>query len=328
MRPKRKLRRGALAADCALLPLCLALSALAWYALGTARYYPNSASALLAGSTKVLVIAAGLAVVTASGGIDVSIAGQISLSLTTMALVSSLGAHPVLVVLCGLAVGAVCGALNGLLTAVLGIPSFLATLASNYIFSGISRTMITSGISFTFKNFLSRAMQWSVLGVHLDALIALACLVLTWFLMNRTYWGRYVAAVGLCAPAAAAAGVRVRRVKWSCYFVSGLFCAVGGIVLSGNEGIAIAAADVKLTLSSLAAIALTHMQLIRVPDRPVRVRVVRLAAAVLLLELWNTWLTQASSWIYMQQMLCSVVLLAAAALGRRGPAGESEGRML
>lgn len=102
--------------------------------------------------------------------------------------------------------------------------------------------------------------------------------------------------------------------------MSGLFCAVGGIVLSGNEGIAIAAADVKLTLSSLAAIALTQMRLFRVPDRPVRVRVARLAVAVLLLELWTAWLEQVSSWIYMRQMRCSLVLLAAAALG----AGRSE----
>ena len=202
----------------------------------------------------------------------------------------------------------------------LGVPAFLATLASNFIFSGIARTLITSGISFSFKNFLSRAMDWSVLGVHLDAIIALACLALTWFLTDRTCWGRYVLAVGLDSRAAAASGVHVRRVKWNCYFVSGLFCAVGGIVLSGNEGIAIAAADVKLTLSSLAAIALTQMRLFRVPDRPVRVRVARLAVAVLLLELWTAWLEQVSSWIYMRQMLCSLVLLAAAALG----AGRSE----
>ena len=222
--------------------------------------------------------------------------------------------------LCGVAVGAVCGALNGLLIAVLGVPAFLATLASNFIFSGIARTLITSGISFSFKNFLSRAMEWSVLGVHLDAIIALACLALAWFLTDRTCWGRYVLAVGLDSRAAAASGVHVRRVKWSCYFVSGLFCAVGGIVLSGNEGIAIAAVDVKLTLSSLAAIALTQMRLFRVPDRPVRVHVARLAVAVLLLELWTAWLEQVSPWIYMRQMLCSLVLLAAAALG----AGRSE----
>lgn len=317
---KTKQSTLALIADHALLPLLLALSALCWYTLGTARYYPDSAASLLAASTKVLVIAAGCAIVTASGGIDVSIAGQISLSLTTMALASSLGAHPALVVLCGVAVGAVCGALNGLLIAVLGVPTFLATLASNFIFSGIARTLITSGISFSFKNFLSRAMDWSVLGVHLDAIIALACLALAWFLTDRTCWGRYVLAVGLDSRAAAASGVHVRRVKWSCYFVSGLFCAVGGIVLSGNEGIAIAAADVKLTLSSLAAIALTQMRLFRVPDRPVRVRVARLAVAVLLLELWTAWLEQVSSWIYMRQMVCSLVLLAAAALG----AGRSE----
>lgn len=268
---KTKQSTLALIADHALLPLLLALSALCWYTLGTARYYPGSAASLLAANTKVLVIAAGCAIVTASGGIDVSIAGQISLSLTTMALASSLGAHPALVVLCGVAVGAVCGALNGLLIA--------------------------------------------VLGVHLDAIIALACLALAWFLTDRTCWGRYVLAVGLDSRAAAASGVHVRRV-----FVSGLFCAVGGIVLSGNEGIAIAAADVKLTLSSLAAIALTQMRLFRVPDRPVRVRVARLAVAVLLLELWTAWLEQVSSWIYMRQMLCSLVLLAAAALG----AGRSE----
>lgn len=87
------------------------------------------------------------------------------------------------------AVGAVCGALNGLLIAVLGVPAFLATLASNFIFSGIARTLITSGISFSFKNFLSRAMDWSVLGVHLDAIIALAYLALAWFLTDRTCWG-------------------------------------------------------------------------------------------------------------------------------------------
>ena len=108
---KTKQSTLALIADHALLPLLLALSALCWYTLGTARYYPDSAASLLAASTKVLVIAAGCAIVTASGGIDVSIAGQISLSLTTMALASSLGAHPALVVLCGAAVGAVCGAL-------------------------------------------------------------------------------------------------------------------------------------------------------------------------------------------------------------------------
>jgi ribose/xylose/arabinose/galactoside ABC-type transport system permease subunit len=70
------------------------------------------------------------------------------------------------------------------------------------------------------------------------------------FIMDRTYFGRYVFALGGNEAAARLAGINVRRVKYAIGAISGLFCGIGAVVLTARVGAASAstAAGTEITV--------------------------------------------------------------------------------
>ena len=81
------------------------------------------------------------------------------------------------------------------------------------------------------------AINSKVLGnnVAVVTLIFLACLVVTWFVLSKLVWGRWVYAVGANEDAARLSGVPVGRVKLLAYGMSGLFAGIAGICQAAQE---------------------------------------------------------------------------------------------
>ena len=108
---------------------------------------------LFVSNAGLLVIACGLTIVMITGGIDISVGSIVCLSASMCCIVCNMNAPFIVVVLTGLAVGTVCGAINGLiLTKFTELPPMIVTLATQIIFRGIAEIILGSGGSITMSN--------------------------------------------------------------------------------------------------------------------------------------------------------------------------------
>ena len=192
----------------------------------------------------ILAFAQGMIII--SGNIDLSIGYLASMSGTFACIVyiglnPSMGVAPALVIafLVGILIGAVVGAFNGLFVAHFNLPAFIVTLAMQTVCLG-SILKYTNGQS-VYKIGAFSNMGQLVIGGFLPITIIfmLIMMVITHVLLKYSKFGRYLYAIGGNAEAANAAGVQVRKVKWSIFIVSGIFAAVAGMVMMGrlNAGI-------------------------------------------------------------------------------------------
>jgi len=136
-----------------------------------------------------------------------------------------------------LVVGVAVGLVNGFLVAHFKLQSFIVTLASMGAVRGL--VFVYSESPLIPKNLAFRGIGASFLGpVSVATIIMLACYVLVWFFINRTTTGRATIAIGGNEEAVRLAGINVKRTVILAYVLSGLFSALGGVILVSRLGIA------------------------------------------------------------------------------------------
>jgi ribose transport system permease protein len=176
------------------------------------------------------VLAAGMTFVILTGGIDLSVGSMLATSAMTAMICSldpALGAFALPV---GLMTGVVLGLINGVLIAHLGLPPFIVTLGSLTAVRGLARlfgndgTVMNADLSFAWIG------NGSVLGVPVLAIIALAVILVSWFILRRTVLGIWIYALGGNPAAARLSGIKVSLILLFAYAVSGLLSGLGGVM--------------------------------------------------------------------------------------------------
>lgn len=190
-----------------------------------------------------LALAVMLAMLT--GGIDLSVVAiangtaiTVSSLYTAVAAAEGAGAAEAmtpLILLAGLAVGALLGAVNGVLISVVGITPILATLATMQLYNGLA-IVWTGGVTISGAPSVLRQLGGTaVLGVPVLLVVLLVVSALLAVLMNRTPIGRKIQLEGANPVAARYAGLDARRTLIATYVTSGLLSAVAGLLfLSRN----------------------------------------------------------------------------------------------
>lgn len=174
----------------------------------------------------------GMTFVILIAGIDLSIGSIITLVNVVCAfLMVNSGMNMWLAIIISLVVATAIGVLNGGMVATIGIPALIATFASQTIFEGVAYLISggrpISGLPEGFALF----GRWSVGIVPVCTIIMIICFVVGSFILNKTYFGRYFYAIGGNEEAAELSGIRVNRVKYLIYALSGFFAGLAGIVL-------------------------------------------------------------------------------------------------
>ena len=174
----------------------------------------------------------GMTFVILIAGIDLSIGSIITLVNVVCAyMMVNAGLNMWVAVIISLVVATLIGVLNGAMVATIGIPALIATFATQTIFEGaaylISGGRPISGFDSNFGLF----GRWSIGVVPICAIIMVVCFIIGSFILNKTYFGRYFYAIGGNEEAAELSGIRVNRVKYLIYALSGLFAGLAGIVL-------------------------------------------------------------------------------------------------
>ncbi len=179
----------------------------------------------------------GMTFVILIAGIDLSIGSIITIVNVVCAyLMVNMGVNMWIAVIISLALATLIGVLNGGMVASIGIPALIATFASQTIFEGVAY-LISGGrpISGYDSNF-GIFGRWALGPVPICAIIMVACFAIGSFILNKSFFGRYFYAIGGNEEAAELSGIRVNRIKYLIYALSGLFAGLAGIVLLSRSG--------------------------------------------------------------------------------------------
>ena len=178
-----------------------------------------------------VVVATLMTFVITTGAIDLSVGSIVGLSASVLGLMAKTG-NPFLALAATLAVGAGIGLINGYLTAYGKLQSFIVTLASLIAVRGVA-LLITQGYSTPIEvNWLLAIGQGQFLGLYTPTWIAIATVLVGWYVFTQTRFGRYVVAVGSNAEALRRSGVDIRRLQMWALVLTGLFAAVAGVLVS------------------------------------------------------------------------------------------------
>jgi len=222
---------------------------------------PNFASArnifnVLDQNAPLMLAAMGTTLVIMTGGFDLSSGKILSLAGVVGAKVAVVTGSAVLGVVVGILSGIPAGMLNGFLVGRLKLNSFLLTLATGLLLSGIAM-FVTAGYSFDLSgNAAFRYLGSTRYGiVPLSVIVCAIVLVLLTILMRYTVVGRQILAVGSNAEAARLSGLAVSRVRLIAYATGGAAAAIGGLILTTRTGVGGIYTDAPtLTLNAIAAV--------------------------------------------------------------------------
>ena len=187
--------------------------------------------------TEKAMIAFAMALLIISGEIDLSVGSIIALASTAMGVAMQAGAGTPVLVLIGLATGLACGAFNGLLVARFGLPSIVVTIGTMSLFRGISYIVLGDGAFTGYPSSFAWFGQGYVVWVIKVELVIFALVALAFgILLHRTNFGRMVYAIGNNAVAARFSGIRVGRVKFTLFLLTGLMSGIAAICLTSRLG--------------------------------------------------------------------------------------------
>ncbi|RWE76982.1 MAG: ABC transporter permease [Mesorhizobium sp.] len=198
---------------------------------------PWSLSDLTFNFTEKGLIALAMALLIISGEIDLSVAAIVALASTMMGMAVQAGAGTPVLVAIGIAVGLACGAFNGLLVTRLGLPSIVVTIGTMSLFRGIAFIILGDqaykGYPESFA-FFGQGYVWWVFSFEL-ALFLVAALIY-WFVLHRTSFGRRVFAIGNNPVACQFSGVRVDRIKFILFCLTGLMSGIASVLITSRLG--------------------------------------------------------------------------------------------
>lgn len=217
------------------------------------------------------LLAVGMLLVVLNGGIDLSVGSVLGLcGVVAGAMMKGVEIAPMgvilyppvwAVVVLTLVLGAVIGAVNGVLIAYLKVPAFVATLGVMYVARGVALLM-TNGLTYngldgdpTFGNL---GFAWlgreRVAGIPISILILAAVALAASLLLARTAFGRWLYSSGGNARAAELSGVPVKGVQIAVYVLSGICAAIAGLMLSSRLNSAGPTAGTSYELTAIAAV--------------------------------------------------------------------------
>ncbi len=180
------------------------------------------------------IISIGMTMVILTGGIDLSVGPVMALSSTFMAGAMINGVPPFIAVLIGLATGTVFGFINGFLISYARQPAFIVTLAMMEIARGIALLYTggypLSGLPTSF-GFVGKG---SVLGIQTPVFIMIIMYAITYLILNKFIFGRYVYSIGGNEEATRLSGIRVKKYKLMVYIISGFTAAASSMILTSR----------------------------------------------------------------------------------------------
>ncbi len=259
------------------------------------------------------IVGAGLTFGFAAKEIDLSVGYTVGLAgiLTPLLLVSGYS----LPVAFGAALGAgiLVGLVNAMLVTKIGIPSLIATLATGSILFGIN-FLLTDGraIYGGLPDAYTALGQGRLWGLPNLTYFMVGAVVIAWFAMERTTFGRYIYAVGGNAKAAELSGVRVTFYRMMALVLVALFAAVAGALLAARLGSGQPNVGERYLLDGLATVFIGMTMF-----RPGTATVIGTLCGALFIGVINNGLNLVGMDTYVQNIMKGLIIIVAVAIVSR-----------
>jgi ribose transport system permease protein len=231
------------------------LMAIIFTLLTPSTFISRATFVIIFGSQSVLlVLTLALLVPLLAGEFDLSVASTLGLATTLIAVLNGQDGWSVgLCVAIAITAGVLVGLMNGFLVVRIGVDAIVATLGMGTFLLGIalwvSNSTTTGGISQSLIN----AASTQFLGLPLSFYYGIAIAAIFWYVTRQTPLGRHLTFVGQGREVAQLAGIRVERLRWGTFVVSGLLSALAGTILAGELGAFQASTSPTFLLPAFAA---------------------------------------------------------------------------
>ncbi len=226
------------------------------------------------------ILAIGESVVILTGGIDLSVGALAGLAGIVVAWLNvDQGMPAPVAILVTLLICAVVGLWHGTMVTRLNVPPFVITLVTYTIAQGLALAITTGSPINGIDPLFSDLSQFYVGQVPVPALVFIVAAIVAWFVLERTYVGRQIYAVGGNKEAARLAGIPVGRRVTSAYVASAVLAGVVGILVIGRMNVADPSVGPGWELSAIAAAVVGGVSLFGGEGR-----IVGIAAGAILLE--------------------------------------------
>ena len=256
----------------------------------------------------VLIAAFGISFIMMSGGMDLSIGYMMSITgVLSAKMIMEVGMPLVLVIPATILISMAFCTLNAVLSHVLSIPRIFVSFGTMTIFQGLSYVISNSktvGISNDSYKFIG---QGTLFGINFSfaLLITIILGLIVSFILNKTYFGRYVFALGGNPDAARLAGINVKRMEIYISLLAGFFLGVSVLCLCGRVGSASAT-----TATGTEFTVITGLLLGGVSIRGGEGKINGCIAGILLIALLGNGMQMAGMNIYYQYVAKGIIMLA------------------
>ncbi|MBM7470655.1 ABC transporter permease [Subtercola frigoramans] len=232
-----------------------------FFAFWASPYFFTLANAGLIANAAALaaIFGAAVGIGILSGALDLSIPGSATIAAVVGAISIKAGAPAWLCIVIALLVGASVGIVNGLLVQ-RGLNPLVVTIAMLTTLGGLAQ-VISGGVPVTGITQLKWMGSTSYLGIPAPVFVVAIVFIAGWLFLTQTRAGARVLGVGGNIEAVRRAGVNADRYRILGFVLSGIFAAVGGLLVMATTTQASPNPSVDLLFSALTAVALSGMPL-------------------------------------------------------------------
>ncbi len=181
---------------------------------------------------EVAIMALPLTLIVITGEIDLSVASMLGLTGVFMAELYKHGWPIWPAMIAAVVLGMILGAFNGFLVTRVGLPSLAVTIGTLTLYRGIAQGILPTDTIGGFPAHLSNIGVAPIPGTHIPYSIAFFGVLAAVFavVLHATPLGRAIFAIGAGQEAAFFAGVRVKRIKFWLYVLSGMLSGFAGVL--------------------------------------------------------------------------------------------------
>jgi len=199
------------------------------------------------------IIACGLTITIIAGCFDLSLGAIYAISGVTAAYIANMYGSS-MGFLAGILLGVFFGLINGIVVTKLRILAFIATLATNMVIKGIGLLFLSGRIiTVTAPNF-NVLGRHEIFGAKVSVYLFAGIIFLTYILLHRTSFGRYIYAIGGNEEAARMSGVKVDMVRTIAFTINGFCAGVAGVLAASRISTGLMDVGDTIVMDAIAAI--------------------------------------------------------------------------
>ncbi len=276
-------------------------------------FVPNFASKanflnILKQSAVPIIACTAMTFILITGNIDLStgyIVGLVSISCGVM--IQTLEFPPYLAIVCCLLIGCAAGACNGLLVTICEIPSFIVTLGSGMILTGLAQFVSQNTSYHNLPDHFRIFAKAEVLSLPVTIFYAFFIVLFAGFAMHHTVFGRNLRSLGLNAQASRMAGIKEKESVFLTFVISGGLTALCSILLT----IRVNCAQPDMGGSNFSFEAITAAVIGGTSLLGGEVNVICCVAGALMIKCIESWINILNLNYYLYQAILGIVILAA-----------------